>query len=160
MRGAKFIGAIRRQPQELRGPVTGVGHAPRSFMSIGYSRDLIAAAGVEKMQDRERRPAGGIHAAKTVPESAARHSGDVESGFLNLAMEFVQTVDGEFGQRVGIDFRAAIGSGVDAVRELCAVALHLARAGVEQQSAHRRAAYVDADDKGIARGGAHGEFPL
>ena len=78
---------------------------------------------------------------------------------MNLTVELIQTVDGQLGKRFGIDLRAAIGSGVDAVSELCAVALHLARAGVEQQSADGGAAYVDADDKGI-RGGAHGEFPL
>ena len=51
----------------------------------------------------------------------------------------------------------AIGERLPATAELGAVALHLARAGVEQQSANRRAADIDTDDKGIR---AHGEFPL
>ena len=67
-------------------------------------------------------------------------------------MELVQAVDGQLRERFGIDFRAAVGSGVDAVGELRAVALHLARAGIEQQSAHGGAAYIDADDKGIGQG--------
>ena len=128
-------------------------NATGSFMRIGHPRDLIAAARVEKMQDRERGLARVVHAAKTVPEGAAGDSGDAESGLMNLAVEFVQTVDGQLRERVGIDLRAAVGSGVDAVGELRAVALHLARAGVEQQSADRRAAYVDTDDKGIGIGG-------
>jgi len=78
---------------------------------------------------------------------------------MNLTVEFVQTVDGQLGKRIGIDFRAAIGSGVYAVSELGTVTLHRSPAGVEQQSAHRRAAYIDTDDKGIG-GGAHVDFPL
>ena len=41
-------------------------------MDVGHLRDVICAAGVEQVQDRHRGLAGGIHAAKAVPECAAR----------------------------------------------------------------------------------------
>ena len=159
MSSTKFSGAIRGQPQELRGPVARVGHAARVRMAVWYSRDLIAAARVEKMQDRERGPAGGIHAAKAMPECAAGHGGDPESGGLRLAVKLVQAVDGKLRERLGIDFRSAFRSGVDAVGDLSSVAFHAARAGVEKERSDRRTTDVDADDKGIGRG-AHGDFPL
>ena len=92
-----------------------MGHATCARVSIGHFRYLISAARIEKMQDRERGFALCVHAAEAVPESAAGHGGDVESSGLDLAMELVQTVDGQLGKRIGIDFRAAIGSGPDAI---------------------------------------------
>jgi hypothetical protein len=128
-------------------------------MGIGHAGDLITAARIEKMQDREGGAAFGVHAAETVPKGASGDRGDMESRLMNLTVEFVQAVDSQLGKRIGIDFRAAIGSGVYAIGKLRAVTLHLPPAGVEQQSAHGRAAYIDTDDKGVG-GGAHGDFPL
>src|SRR6185503_17901841 len=112
---------IRRQPQELRGPVAGMGYATRARVGVRYARHLISAAGIEQMQDREGGSAGGVDAAKTVPERAAGHGGDMESAGLNLAVKLVQAVDGQLRECFGIDFRAAIRRGVDAVGDLRAV---------------------------------------
>src|SRR5580704_9711565 len=128
-------------------------------MPVWYSRDLISAARVEKMQDRERGPARGVHAAEAVPESAAGHAGDSESSRLSLTVDLVQAVDGKLRERFGIDFRSAFLSGVDAVGDLGAIAFHSARAGVEKQSADGRTAHIDANDKRVGRS-AHGDFPL
>ncbi len=115
------------------------------------------------MQDRKRGPAGVVHTAEAMPERAAGHASDAESGGFDLTMELVQTVDGELRQRLGIDFRAAVRSGADAVGNLGAVALQLARTGVEQECANRRTAYVDTHNEKIGEGGgggAHSDFPL
>jgi hypothetical protein len=83
------------------------------------------------MQDWEGGIASRVHAAKTVPEGAPRDGGDTESRLMNLTVEFVQAVDRQLGKRIGIDFRAAIGSGVYAIGKLRAATLHLPPAGVE-----------------------------
>ena len=49
----------------------------------------------------------------------------------------------------GIDFRAAVGSGRMLIGQMRAVALHLARVGIEQQRAHGGSADVEAYNEGI-----------
>jgi hypothetical protein len=127
-------------------------------MRIGHVLNVIAAAGVEQVKDRESGLAGGIHAAQSVPERAACDGGYAESGGMRLAVKLVQAIDGELSELFGINFGAAVLGSPNAIRYLDAVAVHPASPGVEEECPDRGAADVEANDEGI--GGAHGEFPL
>ncbi len=103
---------------------------------------------------------------KALPATAAMRK---PAPRLDLAMQFIEAVDGVLGQLFGIDFGAAIGSGADAVRQMRAIAFHLARGGIVQQRAHRGGADVEAYNVGIGRRctgflhagqGAHDNAPL
>jgi hypothetical protein len=58
-------------------------------------------------------------------------------------MQFVKTIDGEFGELFGIDLDAAVGRPIRLIRQTGAVAFDLAGFGVEQQGADGRAADVE-----------------
>lgn len=164
-RGGEFRGAISCEPQQFRGPITGMRDAARYGMAIRDARDFSGAACVEQMQDGQSRPAIVTHAQEAMPECARGHGGDGQSGGVDLTMQLVQTIDGEFRQRVGVDFRSTIGRGFQLVRNPRAVAFHLPRLAIEQKSAHGGAAHIEAyneDAGGIvgARAGAQSHFSL
>src|ERR1700681_4286741 len=92
------------------------------------------------MEDRQRGMTIGVRAEEAVPEGAAAHCGNLETARGNLAMQFVQTIDRDMGQRLRVDLRASVGGGFDARGEASAVTLHLAGGGIEQQRTDRRTA--------------------
>jgi hypothetical protein len=87
------------------------------------------------MQDRKRRLAVYAHAEKAMPERAAGDCGDAQPVRMNLAMQLIQTIDGQAGELCAVDFRSATGAGGHLIRNSRAVALHLPRLLVEQQRA-------------------------
>ena len=78
-------------------------------VGVGDSGDFRSAAGVEQMEDGKRGLAVGAGSQKTVPEGAAGYRGDFQAVGVDLAMQFVEAIDDETGQILGVDFGAASG---------------------------------------------------
>ena len=101
-------------------------NASGARVSIRHARDLGVGAGIQQMKDGEGGAAVFIDTQEAVPEGVGGDGGDVESVGVNLAMEFVEAVDGQIGEFFGIDFDAAVGSAIGLVGEARAVAFDLA----------------------------------
>lgn len=117
--------------------------AAGAHVRVGELGHFGGAACIEQMKDRQRRFPVFANTEKTMPEGAAADRGDLHPVGVNLAMQFVEAVDGEVGQGFGIDLDAAVGGGFQTIRESRAVAFHGARGGVEQQGSHRGTAGVE-----------------
>ena len=124
-------------------------HAPGAGVGFGHVRNFGRGAGVEQMQKGKRGLAGFINSEKAVPERASGDCGDMQADGMHLPMQFIQAIDGVLRQLVGIHLDAAVGRRLGLIGELGAVPLDLARFRVKKQRAHRGAADVQADDKGI-----------
>ncbi len=140
-------------------------NAAGSRVRVGHVRHFGYAAGVQQVEDRHDRVPAGVKAEKAVPECAARDGGDLHSIGVNLAMQFIQTIDDQFRQFLRIDFRAAIGSGADLIRNARAIAFDLFGFAIKQQRAHRGASNVEAYNEEIrgvcsARAGAQSHHSL
>ena len=124
-------------------------HASGAGVGFGHMRDLGRSAGVEQMQKRKRGFAGLVHSKKTVPEGASGDRRDAQAGRVRLPMQFIQTIDGELRQFIGIHLDAAVRRRFGLIRELGAVSFDLARFGIKKQRAYRGAADIHADHKRI-----------
>jgi hypothetical protein len=89
---AHLVGAMIRQPEQLRGPVARVWHAPGAMVQVRDTLDIGIGARVEQMEDWQCRPAVRPDSEEAVPECAAPYSRDFVSSTMNLSMKFVEAI--------------------------------------------------------------------
>lgn len=118
-------------------------------MRVRNPGNFRRTARVQQVQDRQRGPAVFADSAKAVPERAAGHGRHPEPGFLDLAVQLIQAVNGMARELLRVQLRAAIRRGSNAVNQMCPVTLHLARPGIVQQRPNRGSPDVEAYNKGI-----------
>ena len=124
-------------------------NAAGSGVRVRHVRDFRDASSIKKMKDRHGGAPVAVKAEKAVPERTARDGRDFHPIGVNLAMQFIQAIDDQFGQFLRIDFRAAIGCGADLIGHARAIAFDLFGFAIEQQRANRGASNVEAYNEEI-----------